>query len=69
MFQNISSLLSDSVKLHNQFIDLEIQGLKSFNRIFNDLTYNFYKPLTSKMEEQVVDFGSVMKNFADKMKV
>lgn len=69
MFYNVSNVVHDSIKFYNSFIDLKVQGFKSFNKSFNELTYNFYLPLTSKLELQVVDYGNVMKNFADKMKV
>lgn len=69
MFYNVTNVVSDSIRFHNSFVDLKVQGFKSFNKAFNELTYNFYLPLTSKLEEQVVDMGNVMKTFADKMKV
>lgn len=69
MFYNIKNLVSDTIRFHNSFVDLKVEGFKSFNKAFNELTYNFYLPITTKMQEQVVDLGSIMKNFADKMKV
>lgn len=69
MFYNVKNVVSDSIRFHNSFVDLKVQGFKAFNKAFNELTYNFYLPLTSKLEEQVVDMGNVMKTFADKIKV
>lgn len=45
-----------------EFVDIKRNGWRHYSIAFNDLTYNYYKPVMDKFDQQVEDLAKTMKS-------
>lgn len=58
---NIKTSLEKQQKFLCEFVDLKRNGWRHYSTAFNELTYNYYKPVMNKLDEQVDELAKNMK--------
>ena len=58
---NINTSIEKQQKFLCEFVDIKRNGWRHYSTAFNDLTYNYYKPLMTKLDTQVEELAENMK--------
>lgn len=58
---NINTSIEKQQKFLCEFVDIKRNGWRHYSTAFNELTYNYYKPLMNKLDAQVEDLAKNMK--------
>jgi hypothetical protein len=58
---NINTSIEKQQKFFCELVDLKHNGWRHYSRAFNELTYNYYKPVMTKFDAQVEELAESMK--------
>jgi hypothetical protein len=58
---NINTSLEKQQKFFCELVDLKRNGWRHYSTAFNELTYNYYKPVMNKFDAQVEELAESMK--------
>jgi hypothetical protein len=59
---NINTSIEKYQKFLCEFVDLKRNGWRHYSTAFNELTYNYYKPVMNKFDTQVEVLAENMKS-------
>lgn len=60
---NINTCTEKQQKFLCEFVEIKRNGWMHYTRAYNELTYNFWKPLTDQQDAFVNDLAENMKSF------
>jgi hypothetical protein len=58
---NIKTSVEKQQKFLCEFVDIKRNGWRHYSTALNDLTYEFYRPLLKRLDQQVEDFAENLK--------
>lgn len=58
---SIKTSIEKQQKFLCEFVDIKRNGWRHYSNALNELTYNYYKPLMNKLDEQVEELAKNMK--------
>ena len=67
MVFNFNQLIDHNAKMHDAFVDLKVEGWKSYSKALNQYTFNFFaeqlKNMDASIETMANDMKSIYKPF------
>jgi hypothetical protein len=64
---NIKTAIDSNVSFINAFVDLKVEGYKSFTKAYDAYTMAYFAPVTKKMQDGVIKLGDNMKSAFSKI--
>lgn len=61
MVLNFNQLINHNLKMHDAFIDLKVQGWKSYSKALNQYTFNFFGDQIKNMDKSVETMANDIK--------
>lgn len=61
MVLNLNQLIDHNLKMHDAFIDLKVEGWKSYSKALNQYTFNFFAAQLKNIDESIENIGNEMK--------
>jgi len=58
---NIKTCSEKQQKFFCEFVDIKRNGWRHYSTALNELTYDFYRPLMKRLDQQVEDFAENLK--------
>lgn len=58
---NINTCIEKQQKFFCEFVDLKRNGWNHYSQALNELTYDFYRPLLNRLDQEVSDLAENMK--------
>jgi hypothetical protein len=62
MILNLNQLINHNIKMHDAFIDLKVQGWKSYSKALNQYTFNFFTEQLKNVDQSVDNMGQELKD-------
>lgn len=61
MVFNFNQLIEHNIKMHDAFVDLKLEGWKSYSKALNQYTFNFFADQLKNMDKSVETMSNDMK--------
>lgn len=58
MVYNFNQLISHNIKMYDAFIDLKVEGWKSYSKALNQYTFNFFSDQLKNIDKSVETMAS-----------
>jgi hypothetical protein len=62
MIYNHEQLIKHNLKFYDAFIDLKVDGWKTYSKALNEYTQGFYRTALEKSDKSVEELGETMKS-------